>query len=932
MAPKRKASQKVIEVSISDSDSDVPPPAKKARSTRATAAESKSKAKSAGKGKGAKKDKEIITIDEEDEADSGLKADEALAHRLQAAEDDASSSKKAQQGSTSTAPRGRRGASAGSSSRASGSKSKPKVVQEPIILPAPPVPSDSKDPKCIILEYRKILLHSYKCGCGSWISEKHFESPEFKDGKAKHLFLEMGAVKCDSCEKTTCRGCGEADAGDEGTGRHCAGQRAVILFEVLNKLDAHYLQDHLRKPSASSSHPKGRKKKVSKPRGVGSGVGYGSGATHPSFHAGYGSYSLAEDENEYGSDDDEDFFDEHGFYPPGKAGVAANGAPAVPEVDTTKLNAVQQKDEENDEILTSALDIIHSLLPQPNSMNTAIYDFLPHAILSPLLQLSTLPDQVASLLRNDSVSEWTRRSKLYFGMLALLARLGESEGTLVELYGDRWEKKYSNGLGEWVEGKGDICWERKSAPAVVTDVKGKGKGKKRKSDADTEGQPNEDGEVILAPSLYTLLRRLVTQAEAFRKAATTGSFDGTDGDAELIGLCGDISTAGERCKGMLEVWEGMKKRAAGEMDGGEERKEEAEEEDQKEKGKGKGKTGKGKGKGKAVVEAPVRTYSDQDYTTACRALAYDSIDLSTPTSSSDPSSSNGRSFPTHYYSTSINQSASSNRPHGGFVHLAKELAVLSTSLPPGIFLRVDEARIDVIKCVIIGPSEGPYEGGLFEFDIFIPLQYPQVSPNVWLRTTGDNKVRFNPNLYAEGKVCLSILGTWPGSPEEMWQPNKSTILQVLISLQSMILGTQFPYYNEPGFGKPHDSKISRDYNSNIHLANVKHAMLGWCADDKKDGIWGDVIAMHFAFNGPSIVSTVKGWAAKDARMKAWTPIFNTMSGTHLLQPYHYPQYDRQGKVVDPPKADTENLVNSLVAALDKVKEWRTQEFLEGLLA
>ena len=26
-----------------------------------------------------------------------------------------------------------------------------------------------------------------------------------------------------------------------------------------------------------------------------------------------------------------------------------------------------------------------------------------------------------------------------------------------------------------------------------------------------------------------------------------------------------------------------------------------------------------------------------------------------------------------------------------------------------------------------------------------------------------NAVRFNPNLYAEGKVCLSILGTWPGS-------------------------------------------------------------------------------------------------------------------------------------------------------------------------
>lgn len=35
------------------------------------------------------------------------------------------------------------------------------------------------------------------------------------------------------------------------------------------------------------------------------------------------------------------------------------------------------------------------------------------------------------------------------------------------------------------------------------------------------------------------------------------------------------------------------------------------------------------------------------------------------------------------------------------MHLVKELAVLSTSLPEGIWLRVDEARIDAIK---VGPS------------------------------------------------------------------------------------------------------------------------------------------------------------------------------------------------------------------------------------
>lgn len=38
------------------------------------------------------------------------------------------------------------------------------------------------------------------------------------------------------------------------------------------------------------------------------------------------------------------------------------------------------------------------------------------------------------------------------------------------------------------------------------------------------------------------------------------------------------------------------------------------------------------------------------------------------------------------------------------MHLAKELAVLSTSLPEGIWLRVDEARIDAIK---VGASSCP---------------------------------------------------------------------------------------------------------------------------------------------------------------------------------------------------------------------------------
>jgi hypothetical protein len=52
----------------------------------------------------------------------------------------------------------------------------------------------------------------------------------------------------------------------------------------------------------------------------------------------------------------------------------------------------------------------------------------------------------------------------------------------------------------------------------------------------------------------------------------------------------------------------------------------------------------------------------------------------------------------------------------------------------------------------------------------------------------------DPNLYANGKVCLSLLGTWSGdSGGEAWNARTSTLLQVLVSIQSLIMVPE-PYY------------------------------------------------------------------------------------------------------------------------------------------
>ena len=82
--------------------------------------------------------------------------------------------------------------------------------------------------------------------------------------------------------------------------------------------------------------------------------------------------------------------------------------------------------------------------------------------------------------------------------------------------------------------------------------------------------------------------------------------------------------------------------------------------------------------------------------------------------------------------------------------------------------------------------------------------------------------------FTPGKVCLSLLGTWEGGKGEGWNPTASTALQVLLSIQSLILVPD-PFFNEPGYEQRHsgaEGKLqSREYNKKITEGTMRYAMI-----------------------------------------------------------------------------------------------------------
>jgi ubiquitin-protein ligase len=131
----------------------------------------------------------------------------------------------------------------------------------------------------------------------------------------------------------------------------------------------------------------------------------------------------------------------------------------------------------------------------------------------------------------------------------------------------------------------------------------------------------------------------------------------------------------------------------------------------------------------------------------------------------------------------------------------------------GIYMEYDTNDLTNMKLLIIGPDKTPYSNGFYFFNIHFPMNYPFTPPRFKFLNAIDN-IRFHPNFYVDGYVCLSVLNTW-GKNE--WSPCQN-IVSIASTIQSVM--NENPIINEPEF-ENETGTISQNYCKIIEYYNLK---------------------------------------------------------------------------------------------------------------
>jgi ubiquitin-protein ligase len=194
----------------------------------------------------------------------------------------------------------------------------------------------------------------------------------------------------------------------------------------------------------------------------------------------------------------------------------------------------------------------------------------------------------------------------------------------------------------------------------------------------------------------------------------------------------------------------------------------------------------------------------------------------------------------------------------------------------GYYYVPDDTNMAHGWAVIIGPVDTPYEGGAFCFEVRFPDNYP-FEPPIFTYLTNDGFTRFNPNLYKNGKVCLSLLNTWQG---EQWSGIQS-LSSILQSIQTAVLNEE-PLRNEPGYSSMRTHMDFEPYKRMVFQAVLQTAILQTLAEPPDylvpvyDGVRAAVVTA-----APRLIAKARALAA------AWDGKVETMGFFGMTVRYRF---------------------------------------------
>ena len=194
-----------------------------------------------------------------------------------------------------------------------------------------------------------------------------------------------------------------------------------------------------------------------------------------------------------------------------------------------------------------------------------------------------------------------------------------------------------------------------------------------RGDGEVIWERDEDGDVVRAAPLYNHLEKLTKQCEAYLTGMSSIVDDIGETGIKEMSLCGDVIAAKEdldRCLAVMGTISEPDESNADEQ------------------------AGKAPSNGEEL---------DKAYERACGELAFKHVTLS------EDGPTGGLVYRTFHYRGMVEASSNDTRVPKDRLHILKELAVMGTGLPPGIWVRVDEVRSDVMYVPLFHKTKVPAE-------------------------------------------------------------------------------------------------------------------------------------------------------------------------------------------------------------------------------